>query len=101
MKQENQRKIYQTSWGQEIVLEPNERLIDKLYEIFCADCPKAHRCHNGCCEFEDPYVCDNLALNMRKDYIMTKQTLTIEDEEELKQIQETLDKIVDIYFFRR
>ncbi len=59
MKQENQRKIYQTSWGREIVLEPNERLIDKLYEIFCADCPKAHRCHHGCCEFEDPYVCDN------------------------------------------
>lgn len=42
-----------------------------------------------------------LALNMRKDYILNKQTLAIEDEEELKQIQETLDKIVDIYFFRR
>lgn len=41
------------------------------------------------------------ALNMRKCYIENKQTLTIEDEEELKQIQETLDKIVDIYFFRR
>lgn len=41
------------------------------------------------------------ALEMRKYFLLCKETLTIEDEEELKQIQETLDKIVDIYFFRR
>ena len=53
------KRVYKTSWGREIVLEPNERLIDKLYDIFCSDCPKAHRCNINCNAFEDPYTCDN------------------------------------------
>lgn len=41
------------------------------------------------------------ALEMRKYFLLCKETLNEEEKKELKELKETTDKIVDIYFFRR